>query len=131
MTSSTAITNLKKLSPRAFEQVSGIYQTLSHHIPPSYHIGPALASLESFCDLFLILLSDSKDKARIKIAAAHSHEIWFGFYPSKVDEIAVEFIYKRDRGEYGEQVCRWGLVDSSDLAGQNESGLKVLFAPYN
>lgn len=121
---------LKNHNPVAFKQVSELYEVLSRHISPTCRTGPGLASLESFCELYLTILADAKDHARIKIAGAHNGEIWLGFYHPEVDEVAVEVIRKKDRGEYGTQVSRWLLNGPSELLKHDEQWLKRLFSGY-
>lgn len=130
MASESRAEQLKKHNPVAFKEASAIYEVLSRHVAKAHRIGPALSSLDSFCDLYFILIADAKDWARIKVASSGKSEIWIGFYHPTIDAFGFEFLRPKDRGEYGTQLARWFLAGAEELAKFSDDDLARAFSGY-
>jgi hypothetical protein len=132
MSETTSSVRLKNLDPRAFEQVSKLYDALRAHVHTAHSVGPALESLDDFCELYLTILPDSKDHARIKVAAFEDGEIWLSFYaPESVEGVGLELVRKKDRGPHGVQVSRWALVNAARLDALGQKQREGLFSGYD
>lgn len=112
------------------EEMRQLFLVLGRHISASHRCSPALDSLDDFCELLLVVLADSKDRARIRIASRTGGDVWIWMYNDELKGIAVECTLLRDRGEYGMQVSRWALVTPQEVIRKNEKDLARLFVGY-
>jgi len=97
---------LCKINPQQFEELSALFDVLHPLVRPRYHVGPALSSLDDWCSCFLAILPDTSRRARIMVAKAENLELWLLAYAEEPADVALEALFPKDRGEYGEQMTR-------------------------